>query len=843
MAKGSVRMTQRLASQILTSDSDEIADLKANLETLEGFIDLARKIDGLPNTKSRFFEESRSLYQITATLTIDKLEALLTEFFGPPVKPSGKPLPRKLRKDSVVKYLGGIQKDQSLFIISLKTGQFYGALWPWRRNKSKIEIHLGYCSDWMGDDDYEQLETLVKQSISRSTFEQMDAGIGGQIHGISLPSFLQMAEMEKSSFSLRITSRNRLGSLHLNEGVLIAADLDDTKGKNAAFEIISWDDASIEIEPLDKSKTDEIKLSLMQVLMESLKLKDEAVVSQVASEKNQAQPEEEDTPQPNKKPTPRSQRPSPSHLVRLERAPEPKIKRQRVSILTLAAMALGTIGIIAVVYMASHHFATNRKASDGYQTVTAKVNKQPLLEEKIALLQKYLDEHPGSKHTMEIQNQLIEISETLQAREFEKVELSISAFPVNEHYEKKAVAAYESFLEKYPGTRYEKDIRQSIFKIKDLIDQHYYHELKHAARLNFNDRLKIYRDYLTKFPMGNYSKDVEVLIEDMGSRYLEYLSAETVQCEAKQKWAPCIKQLDDFIAAYQGMPLGTKANRLKKGMVDKRDFLQIRRQVLETGTDYQKGYQLYQSYLAKNPQSTQKAAVKKEMDELSVHLKGQKQWLSIKRFAGNSKNALINRIKKVEQYLHKNASGPFAGDAHRMLGRLEAERKLSLRQQQIQAQKRKTQEQLQREKTQRIQREARVRRLQVQLQSQLNASSRFRIKGNNAVVDQTTGLTWALLDSQQELGGCLSYEAAKEYVQSLRLDGNQDWRLPTASELASIFKKPPFYPSAGNQWFWSSETYVKGYHSVGVVVTDKPETRFEREHRNLSECGVVRAVR
>lgn len=834
-------MTQQLASQILTSDSDEIADLKANLETLEGFIDLAREIDGLPNTKSRFFEESRSLYQVTATQTIDKLEALLSKFFGPPVKPSGKPLPRKLRKDSVVKYLGGIQKDQSLFIISLKTGQFYGALWPWRRNKSKIEIHLGYCSDWMSDEDYEQLETLVKQSISRSTFEQMDAGIGGQIHGISLPSFLQMAEMEKSSFSLRITSRNRVGSLHLDEGVLIAADLDESQGKSAAFEIISWDDASIEIEPLDASKTNEIQLSLMQVLMESLKLKDEAVVSQVASDKDQEQQEEE-TPGAKKKPTPRSQRPTPSRLVRLERAPEPKIKRQRVSILTLAAVALGTIGIISVAYMASHHFAANRKASDGYQTVKSKLDGR-LPEEKITLLQEYLDAHPGSKHTLEIQTQLLEISEKLQAREFEKVELSISALPVDEHYEKKAVAAYEDFLERFPGTRYEKEIRQAIFKIKDLIDQHYYHELKHAARLNFNERLKIYRDYLTKFPSGNYSKDVEVLIEDMGTRYLEYLGTETDQCEAKQKWAPCIKKLDDFIAAYQGVPLGIKADKLKKQMTDKRDFLQLRRQVLETGTDYQKGYGLYASYLEGNPDSTQKAAVEKEMDELSVHLKGQKQWLSVKRYAGNSKYSLINRIQKVEQYLQKNTTGPFAGDAHRMLGRLEAERKLSLRQQQIQAQKRKAQEQLQREKAQRLQREARIRRLQSQLKSQLSASDRFRTIGNNTVVDQTTGLTWALLDSQQELGGCIDYEAANQYVQNLSLDGNQDWRLPTASELASLFKKPPYYPSAGNQWFWSSETYAKGYHSVVVVVTDKPETRFEREHRKLSECGVVRAVR
>ena len=37
-------MDQQLVADILTSDSDEIADLKANLPALTGFIDLTREI-------------------------------------------------------------------------------------------------------------------------------------------------------------------------------------------------------------------------------------------------------------------------------------------------------------------------------------------------------------------------------------------------------------------------------------------------------------------------------------------------------------------------------------------------------------------------------------------------------------------------------------------------------------------------------------------------------------------------------------------------------------------------------------------------------------------------------
>ena len=49
-------MDQQLVAEFLTSDSDEIADLKANLKILEGFIELVQDIDGLPGNKKRFYE-------------------------------------------------------------------------------------------------------------------------------------------------------------------------------------------------------------------------------------------------------------------------------------------------------------------------------------------------------------------------------------------------------------------------------------------------------------------------------------------------------------------------------------------------------------------------------------------------------------------------------------------------------------------------------------------------------------------------------------------------------------------------------------------------------------------
>jgi hypothetical protein len=265
-----------LIEEFLTGDSKEIRDLANNEAALVGFLTLAKGIDNLPDMNIRFYEESRSLYQVTASgYSLEELEKTLSEFFGPPAKPPGKGLPVSLRFEPTVKYLGGIRKDQALFLNKLKTGAFYGALWPWTRDTDKIEVLLGFCSSSMSDADYNQLGALVQRFLSKKKIETV-SGVGGQIHGISLPSFLQMSEMEGATYTLKVSSGSRTGRLYLDGGSLIAAQFEGHSGNDAAYRIISWDNAAIQIEAADPDRVREIHDPLMHVMMESLKIKDEA---------------------------------------------------------------------------------------------------------------------------------------------------------------------------------------------------------------------------------------------------------------------------------------------------------------------------------------------------------------------------------------------------------------------------------------------------------------------------------------------------------------------------------------------------------------------------------------
>jgi hypothetical protein len=102
----------------------------------------------------------------------------------------------------------------------------------------------------------------------------MEIEVGGQIQGISLGSFLQMVNMDKTTCTLKIYSDDDIGYLYLKDGALVAAETGHLENVDAAYEILSWNKTVIIIDnaPIPNQK---ITLSLMSILMEGLRRKDE----------------------------------------------------------------------------------------------------------------------------------------------------------------------------------------------------------------------------------------------------------------------------------------------------------------------------------------------------------------------------------------------------------------------------------------------------------------------------------------------------------------------------------------------------------------------------------------
>jgi DNA-binding response OmpR family regulator len=117
---------------------------------------------------------------------------------------------------------------------------------------------------------------LDVSGLTEKIFTSLNLNCGGQVRGISLSSFLQMLELEEKSCTLTVSEDDKVGYLHLQRGQLVAAETGDLRGVDAAYRVIGWDQAAIEIDYIPRKRDCEIQESLMNILMESQRRKDES---------------------------------------------------------------------------------------------------------------------------------------------------------------------------------------------------------------------------------------------------------------------------------------------------------------------------------------------------------------------------------------------------------------------------------------------------------------------------------------------------------------------------------------------------------------------------------------
>ncbi|MEW6078857.1 MAG: DUF4388 domain-containing protein, partial [Thermodesulfobacteriota bacterium] len=112
-------------------------------------------------------------------------------------------------------------------------------------------------------------------ALADKMVQEMAGGVGGVFHGISLASFLQMSEMEKTSCTLKVNpGEQEEGRLYLQNGVLVAAATGSARGEEAVYQILDWHRPTIEIDYPDLNITREIDQPLLRLLIEMTRRQD-----------------------------------------------------------------------------------------------------------------------------------------------------------------------------------------------------------------------------------------------------------------------------------------------------------------------------------------------------------------------------------------------------------------------------------------------------------------------------------------------------------------------------------------------------------------------------------------
>ena len=115
---------------------------------------------------------------------------------------------------------------------------------------------------------------------------------GGIMHDISPPVFLQLMEMDAKSCTIRIVDKaTQLGGiLYFQEGELLDARVGKLRGLEAAYEVFSWNSATIFMRNECEPRENIINSELTPIIMKAVGMKDES-----------ESPESENSPDPLRK--------------------------------------------------------------------------------------------------------------------------------------------------------------------------------------------------------------------------------------------------------------------------------------------------------------------------------------------------------------------------------------------------------------------------------------------------------------------------------------------------------------------------------------------------------------
>jgi DNA-binding response OmpR family regulator len=124
---------------------------------------------------------------------------------------------------------------------------------------------------------------LDLETLEIGIMKGLKAGNRSFIRGISLATFLQLVRLENKNCTLKVsmTDASLSAFLYVRNGELIDADCGELHGREAAFEIVTWDKTEIEMDGICRRQNDIVQLPMEQLLMEAYKLKDEKLQAAV----------------------------------------------------------------------------------------------------------------------------------------------------------------------------------------------------------------------------------------------------------------------------------------------------------------------------------------------------------------------------------------------------------------------------------------------------------------------------------------------------------------------------------------------------------------------------------
>lgn len=679
--------------------------------------------------------------------------------------------------------------------------------------------------------------------------------------------------MDKTSCTLKVESKSGTGTLYLVNGDLADAECGDISGPDAALEIVSWRDISFEFENICEDRPKKINMPLMHLLMEGLKRRDDREAGLIPASSVQKQ-----APEPSLKTAPAHQpdipvldvykeppkskdsEPFRQDFHKTEIPAEEPLKFKKVDKSEIVdssgkkrKIIMGAViaGVVIVAFLSVFLFSGSMRLRNDYQKMFDNVAKTPDYPEKLTIINNYIssteEKDKESEYFKKANALLAQIKKEKAEKEFSAALREVKDLPLDDSFVETAKRIYTAFLRANPDTSFANEVNEKILKLPELYEASAFEKASSVSKDDPEEKARAVSEYIKKFPSGKNLEPAKKILSDAEQLFFNLINEMSKECVSTNDFAPCVDKIDSYRKIFGPDSRKFDMDSIQANMRAGKELAVVRQKASEARDDLDAKRLLYYEFLRSSRDDTDsRRQAKVELDDIEKQIADKKDWESSRSYATNPAYPARERVKRVESFIARKPKSIYVTEAKQLLasmggsGLKEARESSSKDNESSQSTVPSVQS-----------------REQASLRSSAThsdyekgwaliekaAGSRFRNNGNGTFTDTMTGKIWCVLDSSMDAGRCLNYDEAQEYVKNLNTGGSGGWRLPTASELFSVYKNSPALPFTGAKWYWTSDATWRGVNEIVRIVRPGVETEVSNETTSISDCGSVRAVK
>ncbi len=297
----------------------------------------------------------------------------------------------------------------------------------------------------------------------------------------------------------------------------------------------------------------------------------------------------------------------------LEQKPE---KKQKI-IMIAAAAVLGVAALLLLSFYLTELHRKNAVKSE-YRALLAQVEKQPVLEKKLQLLKGYAATHQKAETVAEAKALIRQIESQIDTRDFNRLVEEAEKLTQNGAYEK-ALALFQGFLEKNPGTQYRNPANDHIQRLLETIEKRDF-EAVTAVVLSgtAGEKISAIQGYQQKHSNGPHQEQIRQMIEEMSDEYYLFVQKELPLHEKNENWEECVRLCQSYIDIYDN----SHSDQLKELLPAFEERIRYEKvfeslfQKAEKQDDAKAAQKIYEDYLAAYPNAPTKGKIEQEIRRL-----------------------------------------------------------------------------------------------------------------------------------------------------------------------------------------------------------------------------------